>query len=929
MASYTVNKSENGAFEVYDLEVNGEGIVSTPRFIQSVLPDTPSAGIHQLTIDRDMTYRFVTGFKFTRTDFGTDSLGTAVYICDANSTYDIPTDKTNVQFTVVTAETPDQYEPVDTSVPLGRISYTIPTADVATSLELPGRGTLNYGERQHENTVHILENFATTDTAPNAPIEGQRWFRMQDNTMRIFDGTVFTADRYYGDGTLIFEDAQHPTGGANAEGSRPKVFFGANVTADSDVGATLRIDTNPNTADSIFRIVDATGNEAMRVEYNGYTSSYNSQSISNANPTIRFDETDTANQNWELNHQAGVLRVMRADDGFAVKNAVARFEQDGSVVIGLAAATDLGTLTVQQLGTTNADGFSLVTPNGSKELNMYINGTDNSIINSGTVGNSLLVLNEGTGGVLIGTETPDGKLTVKQNTDNVNSGFTLKNAAENASFSFWINGTERRIDGGDTAGGEVVINGSGTGPVGVGTLDTTRARFTVQQDLMLVDNGTLGSPALKIGNTDDGLIREAAPESITVVVNGVRQVAFQDGVTVNSSDTVISNAAPSMLFDETDTVDQNYRVQLNGGILQFIRENDNATVPNIAARFNQDLSMDLLGDFDVGVGKFTVVAASGNTLVGGTLTSTGNSQFNGTTNDFTGTVTMDQTLDVTGAFDVGTGNFTVGVNGDTFAAGILTVTGAATFNTNVDVDDMLLDGSTISTTTVNTNLTLAPNGTGIVSITKGLDVIGNATFTYVDVDNILIDANTITTTNTNGNLTITPNGTGEVQITKALTVTGAATFNTNVDVDNLLLDGNTIASTDANGNVVVNPNGTGLIQLQALTEVDAVQSGVTTDAAVTTTKDISVSLTNVHSHTLTGDVTYTFSGATSGKRNTLQLITTQDPTTPRTITWPASVKWEGGVAGVATAVVNAIDVFEFFTVDGGTTWFGHSKSNYS
>jgi len=79
---------------------------------------------------------------------------------------------------------------------------------------------------------------------------------------------------------------------------------------------------------------------------------------------------------------------------------------------------------------------------------------------------------------------------------------------------------------------------------------------------------------------------------------------------------------------------------------------------------------------------------------------------------------------------------------------------------------------------------------------------------------------------------------------------------------------------------------------------------------------------NVFSHTLTEDVTYTFSNApASGRAFGFTLKVVQD-STARTITWPASVDWPGANAPTLSSGSGEVDVFVFFTVDGGTTWYG-------
>lgn len=44
--------------------------------------------------------------------------------------------------------------------------------------------------------------------------------------------------------------------------------------------------------------------------------------------------------------------------------------------------------------------------------------------------------------------------------------------------------------------------------------------------------------------------------------------------------------------------------------------------------------------------------------------------------------------------------------------------------------------------------------------------------------------------------------------------------------------------------------------------------------------------------------------------------------TPRTITWPASVKWPGAVAPTLTSTTSAVDIISLLTMDGGTNWAG-------
>ena len=107
----------------------------------------------------------------------------------------------------------------------------------------------------------------------------------------------------------------------------------------------------------------------------------------------------------------------------------------------------------------------------------------------------------------------------------------------------------------------------------------------------------------------------------------------------------------------------------------------------------------------------------------------------------------------------------------------LTITGAANVTGDLDVDNININGNTIISTDSNGNIALTPNGTGEVDISKvdidsgtidGVTIGGSSaaagSFTSVAVDNITIDTNTISSTNSNGDITLDPNGTGVIDI---------------------------------------------------------------------------------------------------------------------------------------------------------------------
>lgn len=88
------------------------------------------------------------------------------------------------------------------------------------------------------------------------------------------------------------------------------------------------------------------------------------------------------------------------------------------------------------------------------------------------------------------------------------------------------------------------------------------------------------------------------------------------------------------------------------------------------------------------------------------------------------------------------------------------------------------------------------------------------------------------------------------------------------------------------------------------------------------TETVDLANGNTHRVVLDANLTLTFTAVTSGVRCRFDLVVVQDATGGRTITWPASVDWPGGTAPTLSPGANAVDIFTFLTVDGGTIWWG-------
>ena len=81
---------------------------------------------------------------------------------------------------------------------------------------------------------------------------------------------------------------------------------------------------------------------------------------------------------------------------------------------------------------------------------------------------------------------------------------------------------------------------------------------------------------------------------------------------------------------------------------------------------------------------------------------------------------------------------------------------------------------------------------------------------------------------------------------------------------------------------------------------------------------------NVFTATLTGNATITLRYPVATGSSSFTLILSNDATPSRTVAWAGGTfKFPGGAASLSrTTTANAIDVWFFFTPDGGTTWYG-------
>ena len=92
-----------------------------------------------------------------------------------------------------------------------------------------------------------------------------------------------------------------------------------------------------------------------------------------------------------------------------------------------------------------------------------------------------------------------------------------------------------------------------------------------------------------------------------------------------------------------------------------------------------------------------------------------------------------------------------------------------------------------------------------------------------------------------------------------------------------------------------------------------------------TATTIDLQTANVFTATLTGNCTFTLSNPIATGSSSFTLILTNDGTAGRTVAWSGGAfRFPGGASSLSrTTTANAVDIWVFFTPNGGTTWYGN------
>jgi len=329
------------------------------------------------------------------------------------------------------------------------------------------------------------------------------------------------------------------------------------------------------------------------------------------------------------------------------------------------------------------------------------------------------------------------------------------------------------------------------------TIDATTGDIVTNGDIQLGGNdikSSGGSTAITLSGTDVAVAgdltvtgNDIKSSSATAITLSGTDVAFAGDITVNGGDIKSNGGTTAITIVGADATVQG-NATINGVL--YTDDVTNLSGPiSITSGANGNISITPNGTGDVVLSADTVIV--GDSASPATITTNGNAtltvQTQGSNNLF---------LDPGSGTTLNDGHMVLGQSN---TAAILTTNGTGnldirtgSYPTSANIN--LADGA-------NGNITVDTDGTGQVIINADVDVNGTIYLDQLQVDNININGNTISSTDTNGNITLDPNGTGLVAVVGDLTATAItasksiSTGNTSLTASDFIVVTNTMGAT--------------------------------------------------------------------------------------------------------------------------------------
>jgi hypothetical protein len=414
---------------------------------------------------------------------------------------------------------------------------------------------------------------------------------------------------------------------------------------------------------------------------------------------------------------------------------------------------------------------------------------------------------------------------------------------------------------------EILANGNTTAGTGIDLIDNDKIRFGTGNDLEIFHNAS------------DSIINDAGTGSLKLQQGGATKlevtstgVTVADDLVVNDDVSLSSDAAVINLGADGEVT---LTHQADTGVLLDVENSTTNGVTDVLKLQAKSTGTPAVG---IGVGlEFSTETAASTIETGGVIESV-----------TTGLTPTSEEFDMV---------FKTMSSGATPAERLkLNGSGATIGNINVN-------GNTIISTDTNGDISLTPNGTGEVNISKadidsgtidGVTIGASSAITELQVDNLNLNGNAITSTDTNGNIAITPNGTGEVDITK-------------VDIAGGEIDGTTIGANSAAAATFSNLTLASGSTVTAILDQDNMSSN--SDTSLATQQSIKAYVdSTVGAASNVSNTGIVFDGSTTGDSITTTLAIT-DPTANRTFTFAdesGTVSTQAFANGAAVALAIAL-----------------------
>ena len=493
--------------------------------------------------------------------------------------------------------------------------------------------------------------------------------------------------------------------------------------------------------------------------------------------------------------------------------------------------------------------------------------------------------------------------------------------------------------GTNTAGHLLIADGTNFNPVAVGSLSEIS---TVATDDVLIAVDTSGGGLKKI--TRSTLVAGLATSGAISNVSEDSSPQLGGNLDLNSNDIVTtSNATLDLAPNGTGTVV--VRGNTNSGAIVFNCESNSHGQKVYAQPHSAAVTNTLM--LPAGANSTLVSLVSTDTLTNKTLTSPKINEYVAVSSTATEINLLDGVTATTAELNI--------LDGVTSTAAELNILDGVT-STAAELN--ILDGVTSTAAELN-----ALDGiTAVVGELNALDLGATAVGTAIASKAVILDSNKDYTGLRNFTITgeldaATLDISGDADIdgtleTDALSINGTAVTSTAAELN--ILDG--VTSTAAELNILdgVTSTATELNLLDGVTATTAeinyldvatlgltaaskavtadtngvitLDNGFSEEYAAVTSSSAAVSLdlqtASNFSHDLTENTTISFANpAASGKVSAATLRIIQG-STARTITWHSSIKWASDTAPTLSTGDNDVDIFTFYTVDGGTTYYG-------